>query len=114
MSHTTITRHQEDKLSKATSSLFPIKIIAKLEGTLTCLKRQLKKNTKIGFKDQLSLNAGQKYCRMLQESILQYFRTSLSYHLSLRPFIFEWPLKTGFTVFVLLLAYIKYGSGRML
>ena len=26
-------RHQEDKLSKATSSLFPIKMIAKLEGT---------------------------------------------------------------------------------
>ena len=32
-SHTTITRHQEDKLSKATSSLFPIKMIAKLEVT---------------------------------------------------------------------------------
>ena len=30
-SHTTITRHQIDKLSKATSSLFPIKIIVKLE-----------------------------------------------------------------------------------
>ena len=30
-SHTAITRHQEDKLSKATSSLFPIKTIAKLE-----------------------------------------------------------------------------------
>ena len=27
----TITRHQEDKLSKATSSLFPIKMIAILE-----------------------------------------------------------------------------------
>ena len=31
--HTTITRHQEDKQSKATSSLFPIKMIAKLEWT---------------------------------------------------------------------------------
>ena len=41
--------------------------------------------TKIGFQDRLSLNAGQKYCRMLQESILQYFRPSLRYHLSLRP-----------------------------
>ena len=30
---TTITRHQEDKQSKATSSLFPIKMIAKLEWT---------------------------------------------------------------------------------
>ena len=27
---------------------------------------------KICFQDPLSLNAGQKYCRMLQESILQY------------------------------------------
>ena len=40
---------------------------------------------KIGFQDLLSLNAGQKYCRMLQESILQYFLPALSYHLSLRP-----------------------------
>ena len=52
----------------------------------TCLKRSLKKKTKNGFQDRLSLNAGQKYCRMLKESILQYFRPSLSYHLSLRHF----------------------------
>ena len=32
----------------------------------TCLKRPLWKRPKIGFQDQLSLNAGQKYCRMLQ------------------------------------------------
>ena len=32
----------------------------------TCLKRPLKKKTKLCFHDQLSLNAGQKYCRMLQ------------------------------------------------
>ena len=31
----------------------------------TCLKRPLKKKTKIGFQDRLLLNAGQKYCRML-------------------------------------------------
>ena len=33
-------------------------------------------------------------------SIMQYFRPSLSYHLTLRSFlsIFEWPLKAGFTV----------------
>ena len=30
-SHTTIMRHQDDKLSEATSSFFPIKMIAKLE-----------------------------------------------------------------------------------
>ena len=32
----------------------------------TCVKRPLSKGPKIGFQDQLSLNAGQKYCRMLQ------------------------------------------------
>ena len=48
----------------------------------TCLRRSLKKRPKIGFQDWLSLNAGQKYCRMLQQSILQYFRPALSYHVS--------------------------------
>ena len=46
----------------------------------TCVKQPLSKRQKIGFQDQLSLNAGQKYCRML----LQYFLPSFSYHLSLR------------------------------
>ena len=50
----------------------------------TCLKGPLKKRPKIVFQDQLSLNAGQKYCRMLQENILPYFPPSLSLHLSLR------------------------------
>ena len=70
--------------------------------SITCLKPPLKKLLNIGFQDRLLLNAGQKYCRMLQESILQYFRPSLSYHISLRPLFclfFEWPLKTGFTVY---------------
>ena len=31
----------------------------------TCVKLPLSKRPKIGFQDQLSLNAGQKYCRML-------------------------------------------------
>ena len=58
-----------------------------------------KRLPKIGFQDVLSFNAGEKNCRMLQESILQDFRPSLSYHLSLRPLfcpIFEWPLYKGF------------------
>ena len=32
----------------------------------TCLKRPLKRRLTIGFQDRLSLNTGQKYCRMLQ------------------------------------------------
>ena len=50
----------------------------------TCGKRATLKKTDNWRQDQLSLNTGQKYCRRLQESILQYFRPSLSYHLSLR------------------------------
>ena len=62
-----------------------------------------KRGPKLIFQDQLSLNAGQKYCRMLpfKGSILQFFPPSLSYHLSSRSLyglFFEWPLKTGFTL----------------
>ena len=63
-----------DQLKVDQISLFTVKPV--LSGHL--------KMTKIGFQDRLSLNAGQKYCRM---SILQYFRPSLSYHLSLRSLI---------------------------
>ena len=41
------------------------------------------------------------------------FRPSLSYHLSLRPFLsnFEWPRKTGFTVLVVVeLELLEYSS----
>ena len=75
----------------------------------TCLKQPLKRRPKIGFQDRLSLNAGQKYCRMLQKSILKYFRPSLSYHLSFRLLfclylsgsLRQWPLKTGFTALII-------------
>ena len=43
----------------------------------TCVKRPLSKRQKIGFQDQLLLNAGQKYCKMLQIF-------NLRNHLSLR------------------------------
>ena len=39
----------------------------------SCLKRPLKKKTKIGFQDRLSLNAGQKYCRMEHSAIFLTF-----------------------------------------
>ena len=38
-----------------------------------CVKGPLSKILQIGFQDILSLNAGQKYCRMLQRGIMQYF-----------------------------------------
>ena len=52
----------------------------------TCLKRPLRKKTKncLFFQVQVALNAGQKYCRMLLGSILQYFQPAFSAHLSKR------------------------------
>ena len=67
----------------------------------TCLiiKRPLRKKTKIGFQDRLSLNAGQKYCRMLEHSAILSTFIKLLFVIKIFVLsIFEWPLKTGFTV----------------
>ena len=68
----------------------------------TGVKQPLSKRQKIGFQDQLSLHAGQKYCRMLQgkhSAILSAFIklpfTNKLFVLS----IFEWPFYTGFIVY---------------
>ena len=66
------------------------------------LKQPLKKKTKIGFQDRLSLNAGQKYCRMLQgehSALLSIFIKLLHVIKIFVLSILEWTLKTGFTVF---------------
>ena len=41
------------------------KLLVDIKYIKTCVKRHLSKRPQIGFQDQLSLNAGQKYCRML-------------------------------------------------
>ena len=67
----------------------------------TCLKRPLKKITQIGFQDILSLNAGQKYCRMLRGEHSAILSTFIKLPFVIKIFvlsIFEWPLKTGFSV----------------
>ena len=67
----------------------------------TCLKRPLKKKTKIGFQDQLSLYAGQKYCRMLQGEHSAILSTFIKLPFAIKTFglsCFEWPVKIDFTV----------------
>ena len=67
----------------------------------TCLKRSFKKETKIAFQDRLSLNAGQKYCRMLQGEHSAKLSTFIKLPFVIKIFvwsIFEWPLNRGFTV----------------
>ena len=43
-----------------------LKNLANQTYSKTCVKRPLSKRPKFGFQDQLLLNVGQKYCRMLQ------------------------------------------------
>ena len=58
-----------------------------------CVKRPLSKRPKIGFQDQLSLNAGQKYCRMLQGEHSAILSTFIKLPFVIKIFvlsIFEW------------------------
>ena len=65
------------------------------------LSRHSKRSPKIRFQDRLSHNAGQKYCRMLQGEHSAMLLTFIKLPFVIKIFvlsIFEWPLKTGFTV----------------
>ena len=65
------------------------------------LSAHSKRRPKIGFQDQLSLNAGQKYCRMLQGEHSAILLTFIKLPLAIKTVvlsIFEWALKTGITV----------------
>ena len=72
----------------------------------TTVKRVLSghsKRRKTYFQDRLSLNAGQKYCRMLQGDHSAILWTFIKLPFVIKIFvmsIFEWPLKTGFTVYM--------------
>ena len=69
----------------------------------TCVKWPLTKRLNIGFQDQLSLNAGQKYGRMLQGEHSAIRSTFIKLPVVVYIFIlsiFDWPFYTGFTVSV--------------
>ena len=66
----------------------------------TCLKRSLSKRPKNGFQDH-SLNAGQKYCRMLKGEHSAILSNFIKLPFVIKIFvlsIFEGPFYTGFTV----------------
>ena len=72
------------------------------------LKWPLSKRPKIGFQGKLLLSAGQKYCRMLQGEHSAILST-IDLPFVLKTFVlstFEWPLKTGFTVCILILPLV--------
>ena len=65
----------------------------------TCVKRPLSKRPQIGFQDQISLNAGQKYCRMFQGEHSAIRSTFIKLPFVIKIFvlsIFEWLFYTGF------------------
>ena len=67
----------------------------------TCVKLPLSKRQKIAFHDQLLLNAGQKYCRMLQREHSAILSTFIKLSFSIKTFVLSISkrlLKTGFTV----------------
>ena len=67
----------------------------------TCVKRTISKRPKIGLQDQLSLNAGQKNCRMLQREHSAILLTFIKLPFVIKIFvlsIFEWLFYTGNTV----------------
>ena len=67
----------------------------------TCVKWPLSIKPQIGFQDQLLLNAGQKYCRMLQGEHSAILSTFIKLPFVIKIFvlaIFEWPCYTGFTI----------------
>ena len=63
----------------------------------TCVKRPLSKRRQLVSNTNYRFMQVKSIAECSKGSILQYFRPSLSYHLSLS--IFGWPLKTSFTVF---------------
>ena len=68
------------------------------------MTRRKKRRPKIGFQDQLPLNAGQKYCRMLQGEHSAILLTCIKLPYIIKIYVLsicEWPLKTGFTVLLL-------------
>ena len=87
-----VTQKEDQKLVFNTEYwLMQVKSIAECSKRAFCNTFDLHKDTIFHPKEDQNwlfnpvvLNAGQKYCKMLQESILQYFRPSLSYNLPLR------------------------------
>ena len=72
-----------------------------LQYSITCVNRPLSERPQISFQDQLSLNAGQKYCRKLQGEHSAILSTFIKLPFGIKIFvlsIFEWPLYTGFTI----------------
>ena len=73
-------------------------------------KKATLKKTKNGFQYQLSLYAGQNYCRMLPLEHSAILLTFIKLPFVIKILVLstlEWPIKTGFTVLVFLLIKLQ-------
>ena len=80
---------------------FGLTHIHRLLYSKTCVKQPLSKGQKFFFQDHLTLNAGQKYCRMLQGEHSAILSTFIKLPFVFKIFvlsIFEWPFYAGFIV----------------
>ena len=83
-------RHIEEKTPNTNSHTTTR---TQLKYSKTCVKRPLPRRPKIGFQDQLSLNAGQMDCRMLQGEHSAILSTFFKLPLIIKIFLlscFEW------------------------
>ena len=81
------------------------------------VKPPLSKRSKIGFQDQLSLNAGQKHCRMLQGEHSAILSTFIKLPFVIKIFvlsIFKWPFYAGFTELTLSCTFFTWNTNPVL
>ena len=70
----------------------------------TCVKLATLRRPKIGFQEQLSLNAGQNYCRMLQREHSAILLTIIKLPFVIMIFVlsnFEWVFYKFYCIFML-------------
>ena len=92
-----------EMLKKTLSVVYLLQIKAKIlfitkiqEYSKTCVKGSLSNRQKIGFQDQLSLNAGQK-CRRMLQGAFRFIKLPLVIKIFVLS-IFGWLFYTGLTV----------------
>ena len=91
-----------DSFNAFTVAVTPQSVLWKYRNTVKPVLSGHSKKIKNWFQNRLSLNAGQKYCRMLQCEHFAILSTFIKQPFVIKIFvlsIFERPFKTGFTVF---------------
>ena len=104
--------YPESYFSLEQSSIPKIELLNSLSPfSKTYVKWPLSKVPKIGFQDPLLLNAGQKYCRMLQGEHSAILMTFIRLPFVIKIFIssiFEWPFYTGFISYHIIIYCILF------